>query len=103
VAVREAVEELVGVGRFPSEDATVEDIERTQRLLERVIAPVSDAEAQLLAGIFGPDNCFGLSWTLLHLIETAPGARNADYSDHAENDWVKLLKARQVVSEHLDS
>jgi hypothetical protein len=103
VTVRKAVEDLVSAGRFPSEDASVEDIERTQLLLERVIAPVSDDEARLLAGIFGPDNCFGLSWTLLHLIETAPGARNADYSGHMENEWVELLKARQVVSERMDS
>jgi hypothetical protein len=96
--VRETVEALVAAGPLPSEDAPPMDIEQIQRLLEQVAAPVSDAEAHLLAGIFGPDNCFGLSWTLLHLIETAPGARTADYSIHAENEWIQLLRARQAAA-----
>ncbi|MEU0382903.1 hypothetical protein [Streptomyces chartreusis] len=53
----------------------IEVISETQRLLERIPKPVTDDEAQALATLFGPDNCFGLAWTLLHLIETAPGAR----------------------------
>src|SRR3546814_3082236 len=33
----------------------------------------SDLEATALAGVLGPDNCFGLAWTVVHLIESAPG------------------------------
>jgi hypothetical protein len=92
---RRAVQDLVNAGPFPSEEATVEEIERTQRLLEVVTAPVSDEEAQMLLVTFGPDGCFGMAWTVLHLIETAPSALVADYSQNADNYWVRLLEKRR--------
>ena len=54
--------------------------------------PVTDDEAALLIRCFGPDDCFGLAWTLLHLIETAPGRLplKAEPSP-AENEWVRRL------------
>ncbi|MDX2851185.1 hypothetical protein [Actinacidiphila glaucinigra] len=36
---------------------------------------MTDEEAHALAGCFGDDECFGVAWVLLHLIETAPHAR----------------------------
>ena len=48
----------------------------------------------LIATVFGPDDCYGLAWTLLHLIETAPGALTARYGQNSENSWVQLLNAR---------
>lgn len=98
MSIRQEVRDLAHVGRLPSESATVEEVERAQRLLESVTAPVSDDEAQLLISLFGPDNCFGLSWTLLHLIETAPSALAADYSTNADNGWVQLMMKRQIVA-----
>jgi hypothetical protein len=47
MSIRRAVEDLVNAGSFPSEEATVEEIEKTQRLLELITAPVSDEEAQI--------------------------------------------------------
>lgn len=47
----------------------------------------------LLAG-FGPDDCYGLAWTLLHLIETAPGAQTAEYPADSDNPWVQQLRRR---------
>jgi len=98
MSIRQEVKDLVCAGRLPSEDATVEEVERAQRLLESVAAPVSDDEAQMPISLFGPDNCFGLSWTLLHLIETAPSALTANYSTNVENEWVQLMMERQTVS-----
>ncbi len=92
--VRTAVQEFVSAGPLPSEEANEEGIERAQRLLEGISAPVSDEEAQLLSTAFGEDNCYGLSWTLLHLIETAPSAMTATYPYNAGNPWVQLLNAR---------
>ncbi|GLW89624.1 hypothetical protein Aglo03_04400 [Actinokineospora globicatena] len=92
--MRPEVRDLVDAGSFPDEDANEESIERTQLLLERVAAPVTDEEAQALATIFGPDNCYGLSWTLLHLVETAPGAHTAHYPTHPKNLWRDLLNNR---------
>jgi hypothetical protein len=92
--IRREVEDLVNAGPLPSEEASEEEIAETQTLLERIAAPVSDEEAQVLTAAFGPDNCYGLSWTLLHLIETAPGARTANYPQNSDNRWVELLNSR---------
>jgi hypothetical protein len=93
-SVRPEVADLVRAGPFPSEEAGQEGIAEAQRLLERITGPVSDEEAQLLATTFGPDTFYGLSWTLLHLIETAPGARTASYPHDSGNPWVQLLNSR---------
>ncbi|WP_147459998.1 hypothetical protein [Actinokineospora cianjurensis] len=92
--MRPEVRDLVDAGPFPDEDADEEIIERTQGLLDRVTSPVTDEEAQALATVFGQDNCYGMSWALLHLIETAPGARTARYPAHPENPWRELLNNR---------
>ncbi|MEU5590151.1 hypothetical protein [Streptomyces chrestomyceticus] len=69
VTARREVEELVNEG-MPSEEAPLEDIEKAERLLESIIPPVTDEEAQMLATAFGPDGCYGLAWSLMHVIET---------------------------------
>ncbi|MET7484710.1 hypothetical protein [Streptomyces sp. NPDC005538] len=92
--IRDEVNDLIEAGPFPSEEASEEEVVETERLLERVTPPVSDEEAQALVTVFGPDDCFGLSWSLLHLIETAPGAQRAHYTENRENAWVKLLNSR---------
>ncbi|MEY9845236.1 hypothetical protein [Streptacidiphilus sp. MAP5-3] len=92
--MRREVEDFVSAGPIPSEDASDEEIDRCGEQLKRITPPVSDDEAQALATAFGPDDCFGLAWTLLHLIETAPGAATADYQRDPDNYWVKRLNAR---------
>ncbi|MFC1432644.1 hypothetical protein ACEZDB_18525 [Streptacidiphilus sp. N1-3] len=94
MTIRPEVEELISAGSLPNEDAAVETIEEVQRLIERISKPVTDEEGQALSAIFGPDGCFGLAWTLLHLIETAPGAKDARYSEYSDNEWVKRLNER---------
>lgn len=94
MAMRREVEELVDAGVLPTEDASTQEVENAERLLQGIVAPVSNEEAQALAKLFGPDNCFGLSWTLLHLIESAPNARGAYYSSNVDNVWVALLNSR---------
>ncbi|SES47805.1 hypothetical protein [Actinokineospora terrae] len=101
MALRPQVRDLVDAGPFPDEDADEESFERVERLLDRITKPVTDEEAQALATVFGPDDCYGMSWTLLHLIETAPGARTARYPAHPENPWRELLNNRvQAAGEH---
>jgi hypothetical protein len=95
MSIRHVVEDLASAGPFPTEEATVGEIEETQRRLELITPPVSDEEAQLLLTVFGPDGCFGLAWTLLHLIETAPSALTTDYSKNSDNAWVRLLEERR--------
>ena len=69
-------------------------LEEYQRLLNAISQPVSDEEAEALARLFGPDDCFGLAWTLVHLIESAPGWPLVDRLPAIDNEWIVLLRDR---------
>jgi hypothetical protein len=60
----------------------------------KIEQPISDDDARALVKLFGPDDSFGLAWTLLHLIETAPGWPLEDVLDESGNEWVDRLKQR---------
>lgn len=92
--IRQAVADFLAAGPLPDEDQSAEAVQRAQDLLERIDPPVTDEEAQMLVAGFGSDDCFGLSWTLLHLIETAPSAQTAQYPVNSGNQWVELLRSR---------
>ena len=80
MVIRQSVQDFIDAGPLlDSDTGTVQDIKRLQDLLKAIEEPVSDEEAQALVYSFGPDTCFGLAWTLMHLIETAPGAMTAQY------------------------
>ena len=55
---------------------------------------ISDAEVRSLVHLFGPDECYGLAWTLLHLIETAPGWPLHDCLQGTHNLWHERLCRR---------
>ena len=97
--VRSEVEELRKMGPLPSEKESIEDpsplLEKYQHLLLSIERPVTDDEADVLAGVFGVDDCFGLAWTLAHLIETAPNWSAETYPNAAENEWVNRLRDRE--------
>lgn len=96
MTLRKEVADLAHAGPLPSEEgATPEMIEEKERLLGQITAPLSDEEARALLAVFGSDGCFGLAWTLVHLVETAPSALTTDYSQFSENEWVQLLEARR--------
>lgn len=68
------VSAFVADGPLPDEETGEEaEIDRRARQLEAIPRPLSLAEAEALAGCFGPDDCYGLAWTTAHPIETAPG------------------------------
>lgn len=72
-SVQAAVETLVELGPLPAARvAEASALEAFESLLEQVRTPVSEEEAAALCVLFGPDECFGLAWSLVHLIETAP-------------------------------
>lgn len=78
--IRPEVREFISLGILPSEDLEPDDVldaalRRAGELLDRIERPVTDEEAHALAECFGDDESFGLAWTLLHTIETAPNAR----------------------------
>ncbi|MFE2750204.1 hypothetical protein ACFXKX_38950 [Streptomyces scopuliridis] len=72
--MRPEVQAFVTDGPLPDWDTDEEEIvDRRFRQLKAISAPVTPDEAHALAACFGPDDCYGVAWSLLHLIETSPG------------------------------
>lgn len=95
--MRQEVREFVALGPLPDEQADEQVIQRYEDLLGRIQAPVTDEEARALVTAFGPDDCYGLAWTLLHLIESAPRWPIQDALPEAGNEWTQLLRTRAKV------
>ncbi|WAL93189.1 hypothetical protein [Streptomyces sp. Je 1-369] len=93
--MRSEVQTFVGDGPLPDWDVSEEEFDRRERRLTAISGPVTPEEAAALATCFGPDDCYGLAWTLVHLIETAPGPvpQLADPGPDAD-DWAEVLWVR---------
>ena len=70
--MRPEIQALLADGPLPDEDAEEEEIDRRVAQLDEIARPVTGEEAGALADCFGPDDCYGVAWTLLHMIETGP-------------------------------
>lgn len=90
-----AIKELVMIGPLPSSvNPDVVKLEKIQTLLAKIEQPISNDDARVLVNLFGSDDCFGLAWTLLHIIETAPDWPLNDVLDKTTNEWTNRLKQR---------
>jgi hypothetical protein len=99
--MRQEVSELVALGSLPDEDADEEVIARYEKLVLTISQPVTDEEARVLVGLFGPDDCYGLAWTLLYLIETAPGWPLEECLENTSNEWIRRLRtAAETAKKH---
>ncbi len=89
--VRDEVKIFIEHGPLP-ESATDEKVMKVHEdALAKIKPPVSIDEARSLLTSFGPDDCFGLAWTLLHLIETAP-VHPLDVQPTSDtNEWLQIL------------
>lgn len=97
--VREEIEELRKMGPPPSSSELVRSksvdlVVKYEQLLLSIEEPVTDEEAKVLTGIFGDDDFFGMCWTLVHLIETAPNWPIDECLENVDNEWIKILKDR---------
>ena len=93
--MRLEVRQLLSLGPLLSEsEAAEETVTRPEVALRAIQPPLSLEEAVAVVSLFGPDTCFGLAWSLLHLIETAPGWE--EYARHLPNEgeWADLLRQR---------
>jgi len=91
----EPVKSFILLGPLPSKEAPVDVIRRNQEAISLIHGPITDEEAVELRKSFGPDDCFGLAWTLLHLIETAPnGASLSEEPPTDANMWLHTLWGR---------
>ena len=87
---------LVDNGPLPDSDADEKTIVRAEHLLAAVVPPITAAEAVLLVELFGQDECYGLAWTLLHLIETAPRSPLQAPPGAGSNEWKLRLWNRST-------
>jgi hypothetical protein len=98
--MRSEVTELGKLGPLPSYKSVLANpdggalVKKYQDLILSIKPPVTDAEARVLVGIFGPDECFELEWPLVHLIETAPNWPLFDCLVDSGNEWIAMLKRR---------
>jgi hypothetical protein len=93
-AIRPEVRALAELGSLPAEDGADEEVlERFQAAMEAIESPVNADEARVLAQVFGPDDCFGAAWSLLHLIESA-GQPVIDSEPPVTDEWRRRLWER---------
>jgi hypothetical protein len=102
--MQQAILALVELGRLPSTvgvpDAdmpTIEWLKAFESNLDRVRTPVSVEEAQALAELLGPDDCFGLAWTVVTTLETAPGWLNSADLTKVDPEWRPVLEAQRAL------
>lgn len=94
--MQDAICTLVLLGPLPkSIEVDIEQLRRIEAALAKVQTPLSRAEAEALLPVFGPDDCFGLAWSLLHLVETAPDLGDVLANADPSNEWMERLRSRR--------
>jgi hypothetical protein len=96
--MRPEVQTFVHDGSLPDWDASEEEIDRRDKQLSAISRPVTAEEAKALVSCFGPDDCYGVAWSLLHLIETGPNPVLTIKPAPDANEWHHTLWARIVNS-----
>ena len=95
MSVRAEVVAFAALGPLPDSEADEAVIARFEAALRAISRPITDDEALALMSSFGVDDCHGLTWTLLHVIESAPGgAPIGPPPSAADNEWHRRLWAR---------
>lgn len=94
--MRPEVQTFVADGPLPDWDASEGEIDRRDQQLRAIARPVTGEEAQALVSCFGPDDCYGMAWTLLHLIETGPNPVLTSKPAAGANEWHQRLYDRAV-------
>jgi len=99
--MRSSIADLAALGVFPQElDANERDVSKREELLGQIVPPLAGDEARALLELFGDDDLFGLSWSLVHLIESAPGWPYWDAIEPASNRWHQILERRSISAGH---
>ncbi|WP_328488067.1 hypothetical protein [Streptomyces zaomyceticus] len=94
--MRTEVQTFVAEGPLPDWGGSEEEIDRRDRQLRAIARPVTGEEARALVSCFGPDDCYGVAWSLLHLIESGPNPVLATDPGPDSNEWHQRLYLRAV-------
>src|SRR5262245_11640318 len=97
--MRAEIAHLLSKGPIPSSKGNVQQIKEWQEAFERITPPVSDEEAEALTGLFPPDDddCFGLAWSLIHLVETSPHWPLQRCLQDTNKPWIARLRRRSSI------
>lgn len=94
--MRDCVKCLVEVPNLIlSDDTSVETVEWAEEQIALFETPAQDDEAIALLKLLAradETSCFGLNWTILHFIETAPGWPIWPALRDAQGEWADRLK-----------
>ena len=100
MVVGSQVQAVVDLGRMPTDDDGPDEarIESWSNALDAVVAPVSDEEAAALLDCFPPDDStvYGVAWSLLHTIESAPYSASFLQRLDDRSPWVTFLRERAI-------
>jgi len=102
--MRPQVERVLAVA--PLSAADEEDDEKLAELEAAVDAlpePLTDDEARELVRALGPGEAYGIHWSLVHKLETAPGWPVAGALDDDSNPWVRRLRDRAANAHRRDA
>jgi hypothetical protein len=95
--VRADIARLGLLGPLPEEDAEIVDgvLEQYDDLLQRLVEPLSASEAEVVAGVFPQSACFGMEWTLVHLLENSEGWPSGALDAVNSERWRQVLAKRR--------
>jgi hypothetical protein len=100
LALRDSTRRIVSMGRMPdgAPDIDPEVLTAWTAALDELDGPLTDEEAIALLPCFPPDDCtvFGLAWSLLHAIESAPYGPSFISELDDRSWWVSYLRQRAV-------
>lgn len=100
-SVRTEIAELAQLGPLPSEnEAEVTQLKKIEAFYRAIAKPITDNEARVLVELFGPDGCYGVASSFMHLIETAPGWPLKDCLAQLNNEWKIELRNRAIRGGH---
>lgn len=101
MTIRKEVEEFIRLGPLPDESVKPDHILKFQKALTAIIPPLTNEESRVLLKSFGPDSCFGLAWTLVHLIESAPTPCQLKSKPiPTDNSWEHTIWDRWINSQN---
>ena len=93
--MRHELLQLIDLGPLPdSSSPDIVRLEKQEMLIKSLVAPATDEEACAAISLFGPDECFGLAWSLLHFVETAPSWPIWNCLQDETSTWVRCLRER---------
>lgn len=99
VPVRELVErhDLV-----LSDDVSGETLAWAETLILSFSRPAQDDEAAMLLGLLSrsDDDCYGLNWSIMHFIETAPNWPDWSVLATVEGEWAARLRTGALNAGH---